>query len=388
MGQSGIRHNGLVIDRRRKMKKKPFFIWSLLTIAIFIYIGILLISIDSNNLKQEEEIFKEWYKYYVKQTPEGTFVNTSNDNQKPIALSESQGYGMLITILAAEKGYAKEADFKPFVTYYEHYQLSETNYLMEWKQEKKEEKWQSHDNNSATDGDLDIAYALFKASELWPNSKENYEEKALKLITSIQQETYNPKTKVLSVGNWATDSKVYWNLFRPSDVMPTYFEYFYKKTKDEFWLDLNEASLVLLEELSTDNQYGLLPDFAWIGKEKVTPAKANDIATDNDGDYAYNALRIPLRLTGSRNKSAERVNQKLLTFFSKEGQVRAGYNLKGEVLKDYPSVSYSAPLLLATQDVDEFSGLYAESRWIMYESINGTNYYGDSLKAIAVLQMK
>lgn len=367
------------------MRKKPLIVWSLLTIVILIYIGILLLSIKSNDDKLKKEVYRDWHDSYVMKNEYGSFVNTSNDPKKPIALSESQGYGMLITALAGDLGYAKESDFKALVSYYEAFKIADDNYLMEWKQTTKEKKWQSEDHNSATDGDLDIAYALFRASKVWPDSKEDYSGKAKNILESLKEHVYSEKTGVLSVGNWATESKLYWNLFRPSDVTPYYFDSFYRKTKDPIWLDINQKSLDYLEILSDNNEHGLIPDFAWIDSEKVVPAKAKDVATKNDGDYAYNALRIPLRLAYSDNPRATKIKNKLLTFFSEQQQVKAGYTLKGEPLEDYPSISYSAPLLLAAVGQDEFSGIYADSRWVMYEPIDGSNYYGDSLKAMSVL---
>lgn len=369
------------------MKKKPLILWGFLGIGILVYIGILISGIGSNEDKLKREIYTDWKKAYVMNNKYGSFVNTSNNPDKPIALSEGQGYGMMITVLAARKGYADESDFKPLVEYYESFTLSKENYLMEWKQLEIDNKWQSEDHNSATDGDLDIAFALFKASELWPDSPMDYEKKALDILTSLKSSVYNPKTEVLSVGNWSTESRLYWNLFRPSDVVPSYFETFYDKTKDPLWLDINSKSLEYLEVLSDSNSYGLIPDFAWIEKDGVVPAKANEVATEQDGDYAYNALRIPLRLAFSKNQTAKEINSKLLTFFSKQDQVKAGYTLKGEPLEEYPSISYSAPLLLATANQEEFSGVYADARWIMYEPIDGSNYYGDSIKAMSVFIM-
>lgn len=37
---------------------------------------------------------------------------------------------------------------------------------MKWKQEKTDKGWESVDDNNATDGDLDICYALIQAEEI------------------------------------------------------------------------------------------------------------------------------------------------------------------------------------------------------------------------------
>ena len=71
----------------------------------------------------------------MSQSTKGAFVNTGT-KEDPIALSESQGYGMLITVLAAQKGYIKEDQFMRLFHYYQANRISKTNTLMKWKQEK------------------------------------------------------------------------------------------------------------------------------------------------------------------------------------------------------------------------------------------------------------
>ncbi len=388
MVQFGIKHSVLTIRIGEKMKKKPVLVWFIFGVSLIGYIAVLLMSIQTNDIDQEEKMFHDWYDSYVLKNKYGSFVNTSNIKKSPIALSEGQGYGLVITVLAGEKGYANEEQFNELLTYYDHFKVSEMNSLMKWKQEIINGKWQSVDNNNATDGDLDIAYALFKAAEVWPNSKINYQKKALTILDSIKKHNYNEKTKVLTVGNWATNSKFYANLFRPSDVMPLYFDLFFEKTDDLFWSKIKKNSLELLTELSEDSQSGLIPDFAWIGKNGIKPAKSKDVTAETDGDYGYNSLRIPLRLAKSEDEKAKEVTYKLLTFFANQDQVKSGYSLEGKPLTDYPSVSYSAPLLLASENQSEFSGVFSDASWVMYEPITGENYYGDSLKILAVLQLK
>ncbi|ORI60815.1 hypothetical protein BMS68_02625 [Leuconostoc mesenteroides subsp. cremoris] len=76
-------------------------------------------------------------------------------------MSESQGYGMLITMLAAQKNQATQSDFDKFVVYYKNHTLSEQNHLMACKQNQSnnEMKTLAENNTNVTDGDMDIAYA-------------------------------------------------------------------------------------------------------------------------------------------------------------------------------------------------------------------------------------
>ena len=63
--------------------------------------------------------------------------------------------------------------------------------------------------------------------------------------------------------------------------------------------------LTYLQELSSQHKTGLIPDFAWISKQKqASPVKLNDVATKDDGNYSANACRIPMLLAESSDKEA------------------------------------------------------------------------------------
>ena len=138
---------------------------------------------------------------------------------------------------------------------------------------------------NATDGDLDIAYALIEASKQWPNSQTDYKAAAKKLLSGIKARNYNSTNHLLTVGDWATKDSAYYNLIRPSDIVPSYFDTFATFSGDNFWRTLKESSVKTLENLSNQHKTGLLPDFAWVEKDTATPAKKNQIAGANDGNY-------------------------------------------------------------------------------------------------------
>lgn len=354
--------------------------------ALFIagYIGILLMNIKTNNEDLQEKNYHDWTAHYLRETADGTYVDSA-DKGSDVSLSEGQGYGMVITVLAAEKGYADEKAFQPLYEYYQNYRLKDS-YLMSWRQRVEKGQWVAADNN-ATDGDLDIAYALVKASQLWPNSANDYQTAAKKILNSIQAENYNPDTGLLTVGNWATMDKKARTLLRPSDIMPSYYEAFAKFTGDDFWQSLTTASVNALKKISDTHQTGLIPDFVWVTEEGFQPAKAKEVDTRYDGDYAYNACRIPMRLVGTDNATVKKIQTKMLDFFQEQAVVTAGYQLKGKPLNEYQSASFSAPILLAADQDKNYAGLYEKQTWIFSNPIEGKNYYGDSLKMLTLLQL-
>src|SRR5574337_635003 len=386
MGLSGIKHNDSESKRSLNMSKFRLLKYFFVIVILVSYAGLVIFSISSNKEALQKDNYWDWYRSYVSQSTKGAFVNTGT-KQDPIALSESQGYGMLITILAAQKGYIKEDQFMRLFHYYQANRISKTNTLMKWKQEKIKDGWSSIDQNNATDGDLDIAYALIQAEKLWPNSFEHYGEAAHQLITSIKTYNYSGKTGLLTVGNWATVDPKSETLIRSSDISPSYFKTFAAYTKDSFWTDLETNSIKALVEMSQQTETGLLPDFAWVGSKAITPVKPNEISGKNDGDYAYNAARVPYRLANSDDYQVKEVLDKMLGFLEKQPVVYGGYTLKGKALVDNQSSSFSAPILYATKDDRNYSNLYASQRWIFNAPIKGKDYYGDTLKTLVLMRL-
>ena len=179
-------------------------------------------------------------------------------------LSEGQGYGMFI---AAHDPSVKESNFAKLVQYYLKHRDRNTQ-LMAWRQTKKNGKWSS-ERNSATDGDLFIAKALFLAAKRWKNPA--YQRQGQKLIADILRYEYNPTTHALTVGNWADSKSKYYNLMRTSDVLPTMFDQFYRESNDSRWLLIKKTMLKRLNQLSHQHKSGLVPDFAWLTSKDAKP---------------------------------------------------------------------------------------------------------------------
>lgn len=114
--------------------KRVKLMWILIGCLIIIYIAVFMILHKINSQQVERRIYNRWEKNYViKKNKHETFVNTSNKPDKPVALSEGQGYGLYITVKAGAKGWAKESDFKSLLNYYLHHRESigqNTTYLM------------------------------------------------------------------------------------------------------------------------------------------------------------------------------------------------------------------------------------------------------------------
>ncbi|WP_228765693.1 glycosyl hydrolase family 8 [Bombilactobacillus apium] len=186
------------------------FIWAFIGLIAILYIAILLfIRLKSPN-NTEYKIYNSWRENYVIQkNKHESFVNTSNKKSHPVALSEGQGYGLYLTAKAGTKGWAKQKEYDNLLNYYlAHREYlgvkhNQSTYLMQWRQYQKNKKWSS-DANSATDGDLFIAFSLTQSKKAWPKRAKFYQKVEHKLANDILTYEYNKETKTLTVGDWAT----------------------------------------------------------------------------------------------------------------------------------------------------------------------------------------
>lgn len=373
--------------------KRISLMWTLAAVITIAYIATMIFVRVGSTTGMQHKLYRQWQQEYVMQeSGNQAFINTSNDRSNPVALSEGQGYGMYLTAIAGGKGWATQQNFDDLLNFYlEHRDVvgehrdTET-YLMQWKLEKNNQTWKSH-ANSATDGDLYIAYSLHLASSSWPSRRSYYQSIERKLIGDILAYEYNTETHTLTVGNWADKQSEYYNLMRTSDVMPTFFEAFHTLSGDARWSTVNNAMLDRMVNLSDQQQTGLLPDFAWVTDTGARPVKGKTVATKFDGDYSSNACRTPMMLASSDDSRAGKVVSKLLKFFESQETITAGYSLAGNRLNDYTSNSFTAPLTFAA-NLERFQGysrLKAYRQSMLSETLTTTNYYDATLTVMAVM---
>ena len=244
------------------MKKRWMLLGFLLVTIAFT--GIMIYIRADNNSAVRNFFLHSWHKNYVVEEKNLAYINTTPKQEQVTVLSEGQGYGMFI---AAHDPAVKESNFAKLVQYYLKHRDRNTQ-LMAWRQTKKNGKWSS-ERNSATDGDLFIAKALFLAAKRWKNPA--YQRQGQKLIADILRYEYNTTTHALTVGNWADSKSKYYNLMRTSDVLPTMFDQFYRESNDSRWLLIKKTMLKRLNQLSHQHKSGLVPDFAWLTSKDAKP---------------------------------------------------------------------------------------------------------------------
>ena len=174
--------------------------------------------------KLDHESVRNYYSYwkakYIKPSKRvkgGSFVDFE---AKGSTCSEAQGYGMLITVYLSES----KQEFESLNLFRQQFKSNIDARLMAWKIDDK--KATPVDTTCATDGDLDIAYALILASEKW--KAPEYLKQARTILTGIEESLVRSDFS-LRRGDWDTQQ----HSTRLSDFMPSHFATFARASNPE-----------------------------------------------------------------------------------------------------------------------------------------------------------
>ena len=375
--------------------QKRGWLTGLLSLTMFLGLawGLTLAPSTPAQAKTSQSVtwYRQWQKAYVGGKSQ-KYVRINDGQGTTRTVSESQGYGMLAAVLAAKKGAKTHATFNQFYRYYRAHRISKANPLMCWQQLKRNGKLTSvgSERNSATDGDLDIAYALILADRKWGSHKTNYRQAAKKLIKAIKAHEINPTTKLPLMGNWATNSYDRSKL-RTGDLMTGYFKTFAKFTGDKSWNTVAQRSQKAVKKLSARHKTGLFPDFIRVtGKTlKLKAVHPGEIESANDNQYAYNACRVPWRLGQTyritKDKTTKKALNKQLAFFNKRQKITAIYTLGGRAVNSYTNPAFTAPVYFGAKTLKKTS-LQKRVKAQLPAKIQKKSYFGATLQVLTALQ--
>lgn len=315
-------------------------------------------------------------------------------------VAEAQGYGMELTALMAGADPSAQASFDGILKYVLAHPSSINPALHAAEQNASFVSVNGGD--SATDGDMSIAYALLLADKQWGSAGTyNYKQLAVSRINAIKVSEMNPVTKLPTLGDWNTAGDSLYNSTRPSDFMIDHFRAFKAATSDPFWDGAVTAAQNLLTQ--QQNTYapatGLVADFVVNTNTTPKPAPSNFLEGSTDGQYSYNSVRVPWHLGtdaavyGDTTSKAQ--SQKMTAWFrTKTGddpsKVVSGYKLDGTAV-----VSYLDPEFVATLGPAAM-GNAANQAWLdkiwnftvaKAQGSAANNYYSASLMLQAMIVM-
>jgi endo-1,4-beta-D-glucanase Y len=257
--------------------------------------------------------------------------------------------------------------------------------------------------DSAFDGDADIAYALLLADSQWgSDGRLNYLQDSQNVIAGILDSTIGEDSQLPLLGDWVNPNGQPFNqyTFRPSDYMPAHFRAFGSATQDERWTQVIENTQDAITHLQTEYSpvTGLLPDFSTPAEDieaySPQPAPANFLEGNNDGSFSYNAGRVPWRIGTDALLNNDPVSIEQVQRISRwietvttgnPANIKAGYTLSGDPIGNYFTTFFVAPMGVAAMTVPE------QQTWLnaIYESVYARheNYYEDSVTLLTLLVM-
>jgi len=326
------------------------------------------------------------------------------DNKKTLTFSEAHGYGMLLVALMAGHDPDAQTLFNELDAYFHAHPDSIDPPLMAWRQVKGC-KTEPDDRDSATDGDLDIACALLMADAQWGSAGAvNYKAEALEVIAAIKRSEVDAVVPSVQLGDWVTDAPKRQHDWRLSDFMPDHFRAFSTAASDAMWSQMVDAGYAALDWLQVHHapKTGLVPDFArQMQTGQPVPAPAHFLESKFDGDYSYNACRVPFRIGVDfllhGDSRAKTVLERLNTFIiAKTGgnpaKLKAGYELvNGQPIhKGDRSFAFNAPFAIAAM-TDASHQAWLDTLWNDLTAAplddDRGDYYGNTLKALCLIAL-
>lgn len=200
--------------------------------------------------------------------------------QDYITTSEGQSYMLLESCLSDDK--------KTFDLVYEWTKnnLQRNDKLFSWLWGKnKDGKYRVLNNNTASDADVDMAFALILAYEKWDD--KTYLDEAKQIMNAI----WDLETK--HIGEYLVlmpgveqahgEEKIEIN---PSYFAPYEFKTFYKYDKSHNWNELVDSSYYYLEEVCKKTATGLPPNWFLIENGQIV------LEESPRSDFSYDAIRV------------------------------------------------------------------------------------------------
>lgn len=321
-------------------------------------------NVSQTSMDQKvQTLWTQWKQEYLVTVPDEpdqmyVFYNEDgeSDPENAVSVSEGHGYGMMLAAYMA--GYDSQAQviFDNLFRFYQAFQSVITPSLMGWQQVDEDGEIVPEPeggDDSATDGDFDIAFALLLADKQWGSNGEiNYLAFANDMIYNILEADINQQKFSIKLGDWVEDKDAtYGKATRTSDFILNHLKNFAAAVPDPRWELVISKTYAIINELYTNfgPATGLLPDFAEFIGGMYVPADEDFLENDTDGFYSWNACRTPWRiatdyiLTGDPRAYTQLTTLNSWIQSSTGGSpydTSAGYMLDGTPLEDYDDLAF------------------------------------------------
>lgn len=338
-----------------------------------------------------EDAYGAWKTRYLRRGCGDDRAYVAFGEADQLTVSEAHGYGMLILPLMAGVDPEAQELFDAMHAYFVDHPSVNSDALMAWSQDAACDSNMGAD--SATDGDLDIAYGLLLADAVWGSGGEvDYLGEALRVIDAIWEHEVGDGAWLL-LGDWAQADTEYYQATRSSDLMPGHLAAFAGASGDARWDALADSVVDTVEAVQGAHapDTGLLPDFIRLDGEPV-PAEPGFLESSDDGAYSWNACRDPWRLATGPARARDAASR-IVTWMEQEtdgdpARLRAGYALDGTPLADtdYLSMAYAAPAGAGGLSAAAHRP-WLDAAWALALTAEPDDYYADTLRLLSMITM-
>ncbi|MGL4759078.1 MAG: glycosyl hydrolase family 8 [Patescibacteria group bacterium] len=322
----------------------------------------------------------------LNQTYNSKFISNTGqtiDDQTKFTTSEGQAYTMLRALYSDNQSMFEQAwKWNKDVL-----QTRKTDKLSSWKYGEYNGEIKVLDREAATDADLDMAFALIKASEKW-KKVEFFEEAKIILndIYELRVKEYNNKLFLLPFTSTASKG---FEILNPSYFSPAYYKIFAQVDTKNNWNKLTDDTYEILNTLGQSRE--LYPDWIKYNITSNTYESAADYLQNPKADnFSFDGMRIFWRIGYdyilNKDQRAWNILEKSSKFIEKtldKGLLYSGFDPKGEKTVEYETGAMNAmasiPLMLTNS---KYTNKVWKDRILMstnYEngSYNKNNIYYD-----------
>lgn len=342
----------------------------------------------------------QYYVYYNTEKYSGNGVSV------PVTVSEAHGYGMLIMASMADYDDKAKEYFDGMYRYFKAHPSDIGPNLMSWQQcdngaalidGATDGSMQKAPCDSATDGDMDIAYALLLADKVWGSDGDiDYLSEAKAVINDIMKYEVNHEFWTMSLGDWVSEcdkSEKYYHATRSSDFIVQYMPVFAEVTGDDNWMKVYDTTYQIIEELTAEYGNGILPDFIVRDSSgKFVASEPNFLESEYDGYYSYNSCRTPWRISVdyliNKNEKSKKFAENITAFISEKTngdawEIMAGYKPDGTAIEDYNDLCFVSPFLIAAKCTDNIK--WHDAVREVSANYGEDVYYGDTITMLCLI---
>jgi endo-1,4-beta-D-glucanase Y len=315
----------------------------------------------------------------------------------PITQSEGHGYGMMILALMSGHDPMARMYFDSMNRVRKAFPSREDPRLMSWVVPKNGSK-AVKPQPPATDGDMDMAYALLLAHDQWGDeANTHYLADAKTIIEGMEKifittgtSKYYPR---LNIGDsdhkssGAPEKKP--DLTRPSDFIVDHMRAFKTASGHSIWSDVETGSLNILLQVRNQTT-GLVPDFVVADP----PVPSTTGTADEKVCYqcfSYNSCRVPWRqavaivqygVAGSRDVANKMVTWARAKYNDNPASMGADFSLDGTP-KGGGDNAFTSPMVAAGV-TDAKHQAWLDKGWT-YMKGSDLGYYGGSITLMSML---